>query len=36
MTSLVEIRSAVLQGLRPPPRVALSQWIETIIDLPQG
>jgi hypothetical protein len=36
MTALVTIRRNALRSLIPPPRIALSEWIETNIRLPEG
>jgi hypothetical protein len=34
--SLRELRRTALRALTPPPRIALSQWIEQNIRLPEG
>ena len=36
MTSLVQIRRAALEALRPPPKLALSAWIERHLVLSEG
>jgi hypothetical protein len=36
MTTLTTIRRTALHSLIPPPRIALSQWIEQNIKLPEG
>jgi phage terminase large subunit GpA-like protein len=36
MASIVEIRRAALEALRPPPKLALSGWIERHLVLPEG
>ena len=36
MSYLTTIRSAALRSLIPPPRLQLSEWIETNIKLPEG
>ncbi len=36
MTTLAEVRQAALGALRPPPRLALSEWIERHLVLPEG
>ena len=36
MTSLVQIRRAGFEALRPPPRLPLSAWIERHLVLPEG
>jgi phage terminase large subunit GpA-like protein len=36
MTALAEVRRRALASLIPPERLALSDWIETNVRLPQG
>jgi hypothetical protein len=36
MTTLATIRRHAMRSLIPPPRIALSQWIEQNIKLPEG
>jgi len=36
MTTLIELRQAAFEALRPPPRLALSTWIERNLVLPEG
>ena len=36
MTALADIRRTALRSLIPPPRIALSQWIEQNIRVPEG
>jgi len=36
MTALLETRRAALAALRPPPRMKLSEWIESEMRLPEG
>jgi hypothetical protein len=36
MTTLADIRARALRSLIPPPRLHLSQWIESNIRLPEG
>ena len=36
MTTIDDIRRAALRGLIPPPRLRLSEWIESHIALPEG
>ena len=35
MTAIADIRRSALRSLIPPPRIALSQWIERNINLPE-
>jgi hypothetical protein len=36
MNTLVDIRTGALSSLKPPPRIALSDWIEANIKPPEG